>query len=325
MEKVTIVSYNTDFGVSALRSKSLIKFLKEKNINVNVISCGNSKFKWYCSIMFNIIFGSERKLYFSCGPFVYVVFFVFLVKIFNKKSVVDFRDPWSLNILTNYGNSESKKTIKYRFCVFLEKLIYFFCNYFIVCTKGMYDEYTKQFFSNKKIFLIKNGFDFNQDNSVKLDDGKFSFVCVGKFAEYDDTKAKNILLSIKNNIKIDFQIIFIGSDEEKNSTIVKECGLEKNVTFYGKLSYVEAISLTRSCDVGLLILRDEEIEYGTKIFDYIGLSMPFYSLLDKNKNFYKEFGKFLFDFNTMNLSIKSVELQEYTREEQFLGFKGILY
>ena len=330
MKDVLMISYSIGGGVAGLRSKALIDFLNKKGVNVKAISCDSKLLNWYLRIFLSILLGKEKIVYFSCGPFIYSIFFIILAKILFKKVIVDFRDPWSSNILNNYGKFGKVNNFKYNIVVFLEKIIYFLSTNFIVCTEGMYLEYGKIFKKNDKIILILNGYSFDSINIIPKDKKNkeiIKFVCIGKFAEYSEVKAENIFNDIKNKVKTPFSIDFIGSNYTINAKVLKKCGILQYSFFHEKKDYPDAIKFTSLCDVGLLILRDENIEYGTKIFDYIGLEMPFYSILNKNELFFKEFNFFLFDFKNQNFIVDSADekIKHYNRETQFLKFEGILY
>ena len=330
MKDVLIISYSIGGGVAGLRSKALINFLNKKGVNVKAIACNSKLLNWYIKIFLSIVFGKEKIVYFSCGPFIYSIFFIILAKILLKEVIVDFRDPWSLNILHNYGKLGDINKLKYTIVIFLEKIIYFFTNKFIVCTEGMYLEYSKIFKSNNKMVLILNGYSFDFIYTTKKDKKNeeiIKFVCIGKFAEYSQIKAENILNNIKDKMKIPFSIDFIGSDYDSNAKILEKCGILNKATFHEKKPYEDVINFTASCDVGLLILRNENIEYGTKIFDYIGLKKPFYSILNKDALFFKEFNEFLFDFEHKGLIGDDLneKILMYSREAQFLKLEGILY
>ena len=330
MKDVLMISYSIGRGVAGLRSQALIAFLKKKGVNVKAIDCNSSLFAWYIRLFLSIFFGKQKVVYFSCGPFLYSIFFIILAKILLKKVVVDFRDPWSINILSNYGKPGNVNPYKYKFVLFLERFIYLLCDNFIVCTEGMYVEYSQIFKNNNKLILVLNGYSFdfyNLNKENKENKEKIKFVCIGKFAEYSEIKAENIFNDIKRKSKKPFSIDFIGSDYDINAKVLNKCGILQYSTFHEKKSYKDAIDFTLSCDVGLLIVRDENVEYGTKIFDYIGLRKPFYSILRKDELFFKEFNSFLFDFECKEIVLYDLDKMAvtYNRDTQFLKLEGILY
>jgi len=59
------------------------------------------------------------------------------------------------------------------------------------------------------------------------------------------------------------------------------------------MDYSEALKIAAKCNIGLLILRDENIEYGTKIFDYIGLNLLVLDNFEKDSIFRYEFSDFI--------------------------------
>ncbi|WDZ51158.1 hypothetical protein LF296_18045 [Acinetobacter vivianii] len=320
--------YSDKDGVGALRSRTLSSFLKEKGVFCHVVTRRNNNLFMLGEIFYHIFFGGYQRVYVSCGPFKYL----FLISLFcffsRKKLIIDFRDPWSLNILNNYGASLiEKKTLKYYIASFIEKLAYKISWRFVVCTKGMYVRYGELFNDNNKLLIIENGYSFTP-LMKKLDVNKntLSIVCIGKFVEYNLEAAHKTLEDIKNKtIGKKIIINFVGADQEKNNLLAYSIFPTAEINFYKKLPYNEAVEIAKKSDVGILIVRDEDIEYGTKIFDYIGLGIPFYSHLDKNKNFYNRFKKFIFDFDCWDSNFTLEDSKECNRFFRYESFKGILY
>lgn len=330
VSKVLLVVYffSIDDGVGAQRSRALYNYLLEKQLaRLDVITKNKFMILMYIDILNKIWKNDYDKVYISCGPFSHLLFTSLICRIFKKELVVDFRDAWSLNILTNYASSKERKTLKYYISKNIESFVYKHCYNFIVCTQGMREQYERLFNMSSKILNIDNGYDFTafkrkefQKNNV------ISFVCIGKFAEYNKEKAILTLKDIRKNVlNKDIHITFVGSNEVLNLNLVKEVLPEASLIFYPRVGYEKAMIIARSCDVGLLIIRDEEIDYGTKVFDYIGLGIPFYSHLDKNKKFFNIFKGFLFDLESLSSNFSNNDIDRFSRRAQFQKFEGILF
>ncbi|WP_336012435.1 hypothetical protein [Acinetobacter calcoaceticus] len=332
VKKVLMIAYffSENDGVGSLRSRSLYHFLKEKDIECEVLTKESTKAFFYLKLFYLILFKGYDRVYLSCGPFPPLLITSILSFISRKKLVVDFRDAWSLNILTQYGkNIENPyKSIKYYYSIMVEKISYCFCYKFVVCTKGMYLQYSKLFNNEKKLLLVENGFNFEPENIVRNDFKKNSvlnFICIGKFIEYDEKKARMILFSIKKLLQIKASFTFIGSSPELNLPIIREYFINEDVIFIDRLPYNEVVIETKKHDVGLLIIRDENIDYGTKVFDYIGLGMPFFSVLDQNKIFFKEFNSYLIDLNTLRSQFNIKDICEHHRNSKYENFNEVLF
>lgn len=330
IKKVLFITYFflENDGVGAQRSRSLYYFLQKKGIQVDVVSKQKNPLILICKLIYSLIFKSYDKVYVSCGPFNYLLLVSLLCLFSRKKLIIDFRDAWSINIFSNYGKGGVNKGWKYFVSLFIEKFSYFSCDKFVVCTLGMYEKYATLFGDDKKICLIENGYDFNSYEKRDVNENNnLSLVCIGKFAEYDFDKARLTIEFIKEvcQYKRRVTINFVGSNKKENEKLMNELNTGFIVNFYPRMSYSNAVEIAQKCDVGLLVIRDEDIDYGTKFFDYVGLGLPFYAYLDQNKNFYKVFNKFLYDFNKNSSTFNQSDIQEYSRKNQFEKFKGILF
>ncbi|ETQ95717.1 hypothetical protein OHW21_15055 [Acinetobacter baumannii] len=332
VKKVLMIAYffSENDGVGSLRSRSLYLFLKEKGIDCDVLTKESNKIFFYLKLFYFILFKRYDRVYLSCGPFPPLLVTSILSFISRKKLVVDFRDAWSLNILTHYGkNIENPfKGIKYYHSLMVEKISYYLSYKFVVCTKGMYLQYSKLFNDQKKLLLVENGFNFKPENIVRNDFGKnnfLRFICIGKFVEYDEKKARMILLSIKKQLKIEASFTFIGSSRDLNLPVIREYFENEDIIFIDRLPYKDVIIETKKHDVGLLIIRDENIDYGTKVFDYIGMGMPFFSVLEQNKVFFKEFNSYIIDLTTLKSKFSIKDVSEHHRNSKYEHFNGVLF
>lgn len=318
--KILMITYffdNSD-GVGAQRSKTLNRFLNEQGIKTTVVDkkyfgelVARNFYLWTFTVFLKILFSKEKKIYISCGPFQNLIFVVLASFISRKELIIDFRDPWSLNIKSGYNNKVKVNKVKLYLAELIEKISYKICKYFIVCTKGMFKEYEALFKSNSKLRLMTNGYDFKPVKmKKKIDYFNLKVVCLGKFAEYDVDKARKALQEIlkltKDKSKL--KLFFVGSDKVINSKILEEFSLLNNSVFYDRMEYEKALEIASKCDLGMLVVRNENIEYGTKIFDYIGLGLKVIDNFDENSIFKKEFCDFI------NSENKKSNILKYNRD-----------
>ena len=326
-------SFNAKFGVGSQRSRALSNLLSEKNYNIKLIEYEKDKstilsnLNWLFNALVNILFYKHDKIYLSCGPFFHLLPIAILAKIRGKKLYIDFRDAWSLNILTDYGklkfSFQNKKSYKYWLAQTIEKICYKQCYKFIVCTQGMYQEYGQLFKNNSKLLLIMNGFEhkYPPNTTTFQSNNPIQFICVGKFAEYSEPKATKIVLMLRElALKTPIHITMVGCSYECNFSIFQKLTLEKQVTFLQRLPHNEVLKLIENSDVGLLIIRDEHLDYGTKIFDYLACSKPVLTSYDSNDFFYKTFEQFLITVENNCLIYKDYypkNTSEFSRNYQF--------
>lgn len=321
---ITYFFRETD-GVGSLRSRTLNDFLEMNNITTSVVnkdSFGSlikrNTILWGIVVFFRVLFSKEEKVYISCGPFQPLIFVSLASFIVRKKLIIDFRDPWSLNIKSGYNKDVRVSSIKLFFAELIEKMSYRISKEFIVCTKGMLEEYEKLFNNKKKLHLMTNGYDFPPQLKLKeIDLGNLEVVCLGKFAEYDMNKAVDTLFKLIEiaKCKSTLKIHFIGSDKEINLKALEKTGLVENSSFYNRMKYSEALDIAKQCTLGMLIIRNEDIEYGTKIFDYIGLNILILNNFSENKMFKRIFNEFIYnkDESRKNKS-NDIDRLDYNRQ-----------
>lgn len=337
MHDIIFVAYlfkETD-GVGALRSISLSNLLQKDKKNIKCIHKNSFKeneifLSWLIKMMLYIIKHKPNTIYVSCGPFYHLYPLAILSKFMGINLLVDFRDPWSLNIKDTYGKKRNKviNTIKFIVSTVIEKQVYHICRYFIVCTTGMCEEYTKLFKDGSKIKLITNGHSL-EINNLKPKPNNFNnilnFVCIGKFAEYSIDKAINSLELIKMfsyKSGNDYKIHLIGSDKLINQKAIKLSGISNTkVIFYERKTYKEAIELAKNFDIGICIVRNERLEFGTKIFDYIGLGLPVIGEFEKSEHFYGYFKNIIIDDKIPKITIE--DKKKYYRENIFKEFLNL--
>ncbi len=310
MKKIAFIAYyfSEEEGVGSARSRSLAKTLeKEKNLDLtyyNKTTWKTNNIIWTLLCFFSLLKNKYDMIYISCGPFFHLFFVTFVSKIKKNKLIVDLRDPWSINIKTGYGNPLKKvNMLKLFLSQFIEKFTYNNCFQFWVCTPGMKEEYKKLFKGAHKIRIVLNGFDVSREelegynNKLKLKDSEYiTLVCLGKFAEYNEEKAEKILNKINeiNGIKT-IKLVFIGSNKEKNIDLIKKYKLEYQTIFYPKMPYELALRIACKGHIGICLVRNEKFEFGTKVYDYIGLELPILDCFDEESNFKKQFNEYLVD------------------------------
>lgn len=327
-------------GVGSMRSRFLSEYLTHNKIDIYILSKSNTPeifskniLLWAIYCFFIIIRSKSKKIYVSCGPFVHLPLIVLASIITRKELIVDFRDPWSFNIASGYGGKKNVNNKKLYFAQFIEKCTYKYCKYFIVCTPGLKKKYTELFGSSKKILLILNGHNINSEKIKPIiknnNQNELSFVCLGKFSTYNENKAYKTLKEIKDfksrNKDLSIRIEFIGEKEKKTEEIVKQLNLGGITTFTGKLDYNAALSRAVRADIGLCNLRDEDLEFGTKVFDYIGLGIPIFDCFNEGSEFKEFFDPYLTKFTKRRISLEdSMSFhRRKTYEDKLYVFKNL--
>lgn len=335
-EKILFITYFFDpsDGVGSSRSRSLANFLEQNEFKLFILSSktwtqGHQNiFIWGIKSAIYILKKHKNfnKIYISCGPFLPLLATVIIAEITNKPLIVDFRDAWSLNIGTNYGKLTKKLTLINTFKLLISRLIekytYKNCQYFVVCTQGMKDGYASLFKDDSKIKLITNGYDFDplscKNNILEEYNDVTKYVCLGKFVEYSENKAYMCLKKIKDKHKdgSSFCIEFIGTNSDKCEPLIRKLNLQENVKFHKPLPYEKALEIASNADFGISIIRDEKMDYGTKVFDYIGLGIPIFDIFEPESNFRKYFASYITD-DKMKVLFSLEQIKKFQRSVIF--------
>lgn len=310
-------------GIGSARSLYLLQMLKEHGIKITTISrdtyCSTNKLIWILNCCKFISSQTRTVIYISCGPFWYLLPIALLSYLLGHKLVVDFRDPWSLNIKTGYGSGICSNNIKLCIAEFIEKIVYRISYKIIVCTPGMKMEYGKLFSDMSKIEIVLNGHMVPKQMLFKIRDDKriVRVVCVGKFACYCKN-ADKILDEIGEKLDIlgkNYRIDFYDPDT-KLLEIIKN---RKNIYVHSRINYAEVMKVLQRADIGLCAVRNEEYEFGTKIFDYIAFGIPVYDCFTEGSSFKNYFKDYLIsDLN--NLRPLSCD-----KEEKFSRYNNLKY
>ena len=293
-------------GVGAIRSETLYRMINKYNINNSLITRNTFGVRaqehmwiWIVCVFLLLLKEKRHVIYVSCGPFLHLPFIAFACLISRHKLIVDFRDGWSVNIGSNYGKCgrlSFKQYVKKMIVENIEKIIYKICEAFIVCTPGLKKVYMELFSDSRKIHMVINGHMikkcYHQDVINKKE---LKIVCSGKFLYYDN-KAIKKLNSFKERLRRDYgdnikyTIYFIGTDENTKEKLRRM----DHIILKPRMKYEELIRFLSDADMGLALVRNEELELGTKMFDYIGLGIPVYDWFKQDSMFHTFFKSYLF-------------------------------
>ena len=294
--------FDEKYAVAAQRSRSLQHYLNSKNISTQVVQAEGSALGWFFNSLWAIVKTKDR-VYISCGPFYPLLFISFFCALLKKSLIVDLRDPWSLSIIYGYGDRiHPLWTKKARMALWIEHYAYTHCAEMWVCTNGMYSFYKEQFKDSQRLRMIPNGYESSLLKKIDLENivGLTykaeipTYVCLGKFAEYGLENAHRVLNQIMaGNQNKRFKILLIGCDQQANQQFFANFYPDVNYEIRERLPYSQALQIAASCQWGICIVRNEDYEYGTKIFDYIYLKLKILNIFDRNKDFYQYFKDYL--------------------------------
>ncbi|MCP9236777.1 glycosyltransferase [Lewinella sp. JB7] len=200
--------------------------------------------------------------------------------------VADFRDHFTLG--PEYSPiSIIHRIVNRRF----ERLIYVRADHIITNTYTNQLDIIKKFpeinHSNSHVSTIYNGFDardLSRSKTVNWDDSLLHLIYLGGLrGDHIDgvfytlvREAVNIKPDISNQI-----MIHVLGDISRKGTLTEELGIDDLFDFQTYVPYNEVGSYLASADAGITWQRDRESYRGTvagKVFDYIGMSLPIFSV-----------------------------------------------
>lgn len=198
-----------------------------------------------------------------------------LQKLFSKKWIADFRDPWTeidyFHQLPLTPNSINKH-------LEMEKKVLKSANAILVVGKTMKENY-KLF--NDQIHIITNGFDNERPIMTQALDKWFTFTHIGMMNADRNPKLlwKVFADLIKSNsdFSSDLQINLIGKVAEEVVKDIKSNGLEEHVTFTDYMSHGRVLQHQSTSQVLLLAVNDVPSSKGIitgKIFEYLRAKRP---------------------------------------------------
>ena len=246
--------------------------------------------------------------------------------------VLDWRDGWSVSMYSGYGGTVPPSKFKAIIAKTIECSATFLARGVVVCTPGLleYHECIMPKFLSKKIRMIPNGHEltpsslFSEKNKICFND-RLTATCIGKFSEYGVERSLYALKVISERYSRSHVFIrLIGSDPIANSKIVGVASVFKNLSIeicprQNRDSVTESL---KASHIAIAIIRDDEYELGTKVFDYVAMGVPILDVFDKKSKFRQYFsGCFDTDYDPL---IARQRAEDYSRKSQLYRYGDIL-
>lgn len=218
-------------------------------------------------------------IYVSCRPFSSAIIGVLLKAVSKKRLILDFRDPYALDVKSISWVSVRLKLLK-SLDKWIESNLLKNTDIFLIVTDELKELYINQFPEIKdKIFTIHNGFDveFLPREGPTSKYPKFTITYVGNFyfrPIESEIFFKGLSL-LKNSRKINkdsFQFLFYGDCKNRIHKIAMKYGIEDLVVATSRTPYKDIIQVISKSH--LQFIRALECALPTKIFDGIVLNIP---------------------------------------------------
>ena len=266
------------------RTHAFRRYFTRKGYRCEINEWPSSSFEFFCMIT-RIYKNKYRFIFITMPPFRgWWLFFLPGIRI-----IIDFRDGWSIAMRSGYGGTSRPKVFAAVLARAIEQFAVWRSTLLIVCTPGLQRYHTTKV-SRNKIAFIPNGYsqsdaDFiiNSSPVRPLDNQNTRqriFVCAGKFTEYGKKNVQDILDIIEKRYANYFCKIYIYSRSPKiEIENLRDLNIAKNLSIevMGFIDRMDLLLKIKGADYGIVIIRDANYEFGTKIFDYILCGTPIVS------------------------------------------------
>lgn len=310
------------------RLLAFINFYSSNDFNVECRYTPN-KFRDKVRLFSYIKKNKIKNILISMPPF--TNWWLFLLS--GIRIVLDIRDGWSIAIKTGYGGTVKPDSIKALIAFYIERFAIRNSSIIITCTTGL-KKYLEKI-SDKQVLLITNGYSCSDKKLVlslqekvasnDVDDNTVVGVCTGQFSEYGRRHVKKILekLSAEFSDKT-FYLKVIGSDIEKNLWVynwLNESRLHNvAIKFLPRMSRYDMYKEIILSHIGIVVIRDPDYDFGTKVFDYILCKKPVFDYFDERNEFTEFFKKYL----SKNQFQNNMNSYNFDRLENINKFKNNL-
>lgn len=304
MKKILFLMPNSNIGSPAYeRTNAFCDFYIKQNFEVYKKPYPASLFQLFLLVCMIYSKGIDC-IFVSQPPFEYSIIFA----IPFLKKIIDYRDGWSIAIKDGYGGLVKPNIVKSLIAKYIELFCIKNSVLTITCTPGLH-KYLSSICSNKTpILLIPNGISQSRydliksisENSVEKKSTVLKFYCAGKFSEYGVKRAKNIINLIRERYPLNkIEINLIGSDYCSNKWIEDLVDDNFKFNFFNRMNKNELYTELNKADIFLTVVRDEQYELGTKVYEYIAFGKPVFNYFSEVNQFVEYFDG-AFDVNNVN-------------------------
>lgn len=225
------------------------------------------------------------KIVVTGPPFSTFIIGFILSEIFNKKLILDYRDPW----INSFQNKE--KLFKGKFNYFVQKKILEGADAIIFNTKDALNFYIDSEYKlivHGKSYVINNGFEkILNNNHVNKDSDRIIIIYSGNF--YGERRLfylfepliQLVNKKIINLLKI--QIHVYGKITQIDKIKIKKYNLVNNIIEMDYIPYDKILSAMSNGDI-LYLVQGNDFKYSIpyKFFDYLSIKKPILAVTTKN-------------------------------------------
>jgi glycosyltransferase involved in cell wall biosynthesis len=226
-------------------------------------------------------------IYVSCTPYSSALAGMALKKLTGRPLILDFRDPFYINIEKAYGELQVP-AFRRELNRSLERSMIQAADIFIVSTEEVRQGYIRAYPDiERKIFTVYNGFDHEAIPITKPDKFKKFTIAYGGNMYFELIRSNaffEALAQLKREgvIRSDnFQFLYFGQGHGQVEQIAREFGIEDLISSKPSISHEEMLGILLRSHVQLLRIVKPMIS--TKLFEGIALNIPFLATIPKGE------------------------------------------
>jgi glycosyltransferase involved in cell wall biosynthesis len=226
-------------------------------------------------------------IYVSCTPYSSALAGMALKKLTGRPLILDFRDPFYVNIEKAYGELQVP-AFRQKINRSLERSMIKAADIFIVNTEEVRQGYIRAYPDiERKIFTVYNGFDHEAIPVTKPDKfEKFTIAYGGNM--YFELIRSNAFFEALAQLKREeiirsdnFQFLYFGQGHGQVEQIAREFGIEDLISSTPSISHEEMLDILIRAHVQLLRIVKPMIS--TKLFEGIALNIPFLATIPEGE------------------------------------------
>jgi hypothetical protein len=223
-------------------------------------------------------------IYISCSPFSSAISGIILKKLTGKPLIVDFRDPFAVNLPDIFDIPKFRKKINIK----IEKTIISYADIFVVNSEEVRKGYLAVYPEiESKTITIHNGFDGVLIPSMPQEKYLKFTVVYGGNLYLNAIRSESFfeaISSLKKTKKIsqeNFQFLYFGQNDQYVNETVEKYGITDLVQVESTISHVEMLKVIMKSHMQLLRIVKPMIS--TKLFEGIALNVPFLATIPKGE------------------------------------------
>ena len=299
---LTYQSFPADTA-NSIQTISNIKYLTKNGIDVTLFfplreagsddNLNKIKEKYSVNVEFKI-FGIKHNFPFGKINFFNPLFFLISHYLWTKKTVQQIvekypkpdvfftRSDWvfyflskrNLNVIFEYHQYSKLRNYLIKKSLKNKKAKIIFLN------NNLYEDFKNKNTLGERYEILQNGVDFEKFQS-KAQKNKNEIVFVGKLTRFNKSRNIDFIIESLKKLNTNYKLKIVGASSDEIKTLKKltdNKNIDKNITFYNRLSHIETIKHLMSAEIGILINSESNshsLKYTSpiKYFEYLAAEL----------------------------------------------------